>query len=80
MILGAIDFGQLGEVIWVSLVAGVGVTLTFSLVIYGSAQASEARRSNRRAAAIAHGALAGLAMLAVAAGVVFALTVILNKS
>jgi hypothetical protein len=73
-----IEFGKLLEVMWVSLVAGVGVTAVFSLVIFGSAQAGEARRDGRSGAA-AYGALAAISLLVVAAGVVFALRTILNK-
>ena len=40
--LAAVDFHGLFEVVWVSFVAGVGVTVLFSLAIYG-APAAEAR-------------------------------------
>jgi hypothetical protein len=78
--LATIEFGKLAQVVWVSLVAGIGVTAVFSLVIYGSAQSGEARRDGRGGAATAYGALAGISLAVVAAGVVFAITVILNKS
>ena len=39
--LAAIDFHGLGQVVWVSLVAGVGVTVLFSLVIYGCGKADD---------------------------------------
>jgi hypothetical protein len=80
MLLGAIEFDLLLNVIWESLVAGIGVTLVFSLVIFGSAQAAEARREGRGGAAMAFGLLAAVAMAIVAAGVVLAITVILHKS
>ena len=41
-VLAAIDWAALFEVVWVSLLAGTGVTAIFSLVIYGSARATEA--------------------------------------
>ena len=75
----AVDFKALLEVVWTSLVAGVGVTAVFSLVIFGGAQAGEARRAGRGGAATAYGALAAVAMLAVAGGVVLAISLILNK-
>jgi hypothetical protein len=76
----AVEFGKLVEVVWVSLLAGVGVTAVFSLVIFGSAQSAEHRRQGRGTHATGYGALAVVAMLVVAAGVVFAITVILHKS
>jgi hypothetical protein len=75
--LAAVEWDLIGEVIGVSLVAGIGVTILFSLVVYGSSRATEARREGGNAAFF--GALALASMLAVAAVVVFALTVILNK-
>jgi uncharacterized membrane protein len=80
MVLAAIEFDKLFQVIWVSMLAGVGVTFAFSLVIFGSAQSAEARRDGRGGASLAYGLLAAVAMTVVAAGVVFAITVILNKS
>ena len=50
--LAAVDFHGLFEVVWVSFVAGVGVTVLFSLAIYGFGRADEAaprRRGDRRA-------------------------------
>ncbi len=79
MVLGAVEFGQIFEVIWVSLVMGVGVTALFAVVIHGSSRAAEARR-DRSGPAAAYGALAAVAMLAFVASVVFGIVVILNKS
>jgi hypothetical protein len=79
MVFAEIEFGKLLEVVWVSLVAGVGVTAVFSLVIFGGAQAAEARRSGRGGAATGYGALAAVSLLIVAAGVAFALSTILHK-
>jgi uncharacterized membrane protein len=76
--LAAIEWDLIGEVIWVSLVAGIGVTLLFSLVVYGSSRAAEARRAGDNPTIF--GVVALVALLAFAGVVVFALTVILNKS
>ena len=75
----AVDFNALLEVVWTSLIAGVAMTAAFSLVIYGSGQSAEARRDGRGGAATAYGVLAAVAMLAVAGGVVLAISLILNK-
>ncbi len=76
--LAAIEWGQLLQVIWVSLLAGVGVTVLFSLVVYGTSRASEARRAGNSPTAF--GLLAVLGLTGFAAVVVFAITVILKKS
>lgn len=78
--MAAIDFHALGQVVWVSLLAGVGVTVLFSLVIFGAGRAGEARRGGDGGQAAAFGALAVLAMLIFLAAVVFAVTIMLNKS
>ena len=35
-LFGVVELGQIVEVIWVSLVAGVGITAIFSFVVLGS--------------------------------------------
>jgi hypothetical protein len=75
--LAAVEWDLIGEVIGVSLVAGIGVTILFSLVVYGSSRATEARREGANPAAF--GALALVGLLGVTAVVVFAITVILHK-
>jgi hypothetical protein len=77
--VGAVDFHALGEVVWVSLVAGVGVTVLFSVVVFGAGKAGEARRGGQGGQAVAFSALAVLAMLIFLAAVVLAVTVMLSK-
>jgi hypothetical protein len=77
--LAAIDFHALGQVIWVSFVAGTGVTVLFSLVIAGLGKAGEARRSGDEGAAVAYAALAAVSALLFAAVVVFGVVVMLHK-
>jgi hypothetical protein len=74
-----VDVDQLLEVIWVSLVAGVGVTAVFSLVILGGARSEEARRGGRDRTAMAYVALAALAFAAFAAIVVIGVIIMLRK-
>ncbi len=66
--------------VWESLLAGVAVTVLFSLVIVGWARGAEARRDGHGAAATAYAGLAVLALAVFAAAVVLAVTVMLNKS
>jgi hypothetical protein len=79
-VLAAVDFHALGQVIWVSFAAGVGVTVLYSLVVFGAGKAGEARRKGESGEAAAYSALAICAMLVFAAAVVFAVSVMLNKS
>ena len=77
--MAAIDFHALGEVVWVSLVAGVGVTVLFSLVIFGADKAGDARRSGQDGQALAYGVLAVAAMVVFSAAVIFGVIVMLSK-
>jgi hypothetical protein len=65
--------------IWVSLVAGVGVILLFSLVVVGSGKSSECRRAGRDGAATAYAGAAVLAFLAFAGVVVLGVNIMLAK-
>ena len=74
-----VDFHALGQVIWVSLLAGVGVTVLFSLAIASLARADEARRLGNGGAAMAYGAAAVLALVVFAATVILGVTIMLHK-
>jgi hypothetical protein len=78
--MAAIDFHALGQVIWVSLAAGVGVSVLFSLVIFGADKASGARRAGEDSQALAYGALAVAAMLVFSVAVVVGVIVMLRKA
>jgi hypothetical protein len=73
-----IDVGQLAQVIYVSLIAGVGVSLAFSIVIRGVVRAGEHRRT-RPVVAGAHALLAVVGMLVVLAAIVFGVSTMLSK-
>jgi hypothetical protein len=75
----AIKASELFQVVWVSLAAGVGVAVLFSLVVVGSARSAEARRGGREGAATAYAAAALTAFLAFAAVVVLGVNIILTK-
>jgi hypothetical protein len=78
--VAAIDFHALGQVIWVSLVAGVGACVLFSLVIWGADKAGDARRGGQDSQALAYGALAVVAMVVFSIGVVLGVIVMLRKA
>ena len=77
--LAAVDLAGLVEVVWVSLLAGIGVTLTFSLVVLGGGRFTSARREGSDGAATAYAALAVLAFTVFVAGLVFGVNVMLSK-
>lgn len=62
-----------------ALVAGLSVTLAFSLLIYFADQAGLMRRSDRRGAALLFQAAAALALLAVGALVAYGLILMAAK-
>jgi hypothetical protein len=78
-VLAAVDVDGLVEVVWVSILAGVGITTIFSLVLLGGARSADARRSGRTHAATLYGALAALAFAVFAAGVIFGVNIMLSK-
>ncbi len=73
-----VDTEALIEVIWVSLLAGVGVTAVFSLALLGATRSGEARRAGRGASAVGFGALGVLAGVALVAGVAYAVHLIVT--
>jgi hypothetical protein len=78
-VIATIDTGLLFELVWAAALAGVAVSLCFSLVILGSARASELRRQGRNGAATAYATLAVGGAAAVTALIVFAISVIVSK-
>jgi hypothetical protein len=74
-----VSSSQLGEVVWVSLVAGVGITTIFALVIRWSASFEAARRDGRDGAATLYAGLSVLALLVFFAGVVLGVRIMLKK-
>jgi len=73
-----VDIGQLAQVIEVALVAGIGVSIAFSLVIRGVVRADEHRRG-RPALATAHALLAVAGLLVVVAAIGFGVSTMLSK-
>jgi hypothetical protein len=74
-----IDAGQMFELVWVSLVAGVAVAIVFGLIVLGLTRADDLRRSGSDGAAGGYLVLAAVAGLALAGGVVFGIHVIVAK-
>jgi hypothetical protein len=78
-VTAAIDTGLLFELVWAAAAAGVVVAVCVALVILGVARSDDLRREGRHAAATASAALAGGALLGVAALIVFGISVIVAK-
>ena len=79
MTVFAVDGGLLVQVIWVSMLAGIGITSLFSLVILGSAKAGDARRAGHGIAAAAYLTLAVVAFALFALGVVLGVQTMIEK-
>jgi hypothetical protein len=59
-----VDVKALLKVVWVSLVAGVGVMAAFSLAVLGATRAGDLRRRERSGGAVAYAMLAALGLAA----------------
>jgi hypothetical protein len=79
MTLFAVELSQLAEVVYVSLLAGVGITTAYSLVVFGTGRYMEARRTGRGAAAVAYAGLAAVFLVVFAAAIVLGVRVMLLK-
>jgi hypothetical protein len=75
VIFGVVELGQIVEVIWVSLLAGVGITTSFSVVVLGLARYVDSRGGVR----LAWAALAVAAFAVFVAGMIFGVQIMLTK-
>jgi cation transporter-like permease len=74
-----VETKQLLETVVASLVAGVGVTVVFSVAIWGVGRFADLSREERPFAAGAAAVLAGLAVLTTLAAVVFGIVIMSSK-
>ena len=74
-----VDGGALLQVVWVSIAAGLGFSLVFSLAIAGAARASQQRRAGQGTTAAVWSVITLLCLVVCAVGVVFGVVVMLNK-
>ena len=79
MTSGAIDWGQLFELVWAGALAGVSVAVAFATLILGATRATDHRRAERARVASAYVVLAAVAAFAFAGSVVFGVWVIVSK-
>lgn len=76
MIATVVDWDALLQVIWVSLVAGVGVTAAWGFALLGSTRALEFGREGRAGEAAIYGVLGVAGFVAVIAAIVFAIVIL----
>ena len=76
MIASVVDWDALLQVIWVSLVAGVGVTAAWGFALLGSSRAVETGRGGRPAEAAFYVAVGVLGVATVVGAIVFALVIL----
>jgi hypothetical protein len=74
-----VDVGDLVNVVWTSIVAGLGVCVVFSLVIIGFARSTDHRREGNDVIAAAYMALGAASFLAVVVLIVYAVVVMTAK-
>jgi hypothetical protein len=79
IVFAAVEAGDILEVIWISVIASVFVTTTYSCVVLGTARSAEARRNGEGTGAFVWGGVALLALLLFAAAVVFGVHIMLSK-
>ena len=79
MLATIVDWETLGEVALASLIAVVGVTLSFSLAIVGATRMIDMRRDGRGVEAGAYAALMILALAGSGAAVAFGVIVMTTK-
>jgi hypothetical protein len=79
IVFAAVEAGDILEVIWISVIASVFVTTTYSFVVLGTARSAEARRNGEGNGAFVWGGVALLALLLFAAAVVFGVHIMLSK-
>jgi hypothetical protein len=78
-VLASVDAGLLVQVVWTSMLAGIGITAIFSLLVYSGARAGESRRAGNSSAAALYVGLTTVALLAFVGAVVLGVTTMLQK-
>jgi hypothetical protein len=76
LIATVVDWDALLQVIWVSLVAGVGVTAAWGFALLGSARAIEVGRERRVAEAAIYAVVGVAGLVAVVAAIVFGIVIL----
>lgn len=79
MLAALVDTKALLDSVIAGMVAGIGVTLVFAILIFGVTRSAEMVRDERPVLATAAGALAALAFAVVAGSIVLGIVVLTTK-
>ena len=79
MLAEIINWDAAWQAVWTSVVAGVGVTVVYSIAVYGATRTADMRREDRPAQAAIYGTIAVVALAATLGAVVYAITLITTK-
>ncbi|MDW5598337.1 hypothetical protein VSS74_28520 [Conexibacter stalactiti] len=74
-----VDWGQLLEVVEAGLIAGVGISIAFSLLILGTVRAGEAQQQSRPLPMVGYGAIALIGLAICLGAVIFGVSTMLSK-
>lgn len=79
MLADVLETKELLDTVIASLVAGIGVTAVFAILVFGVTRSSDMVRDERLFAAVATGGLAVIAFAVVAAAIVLGIVVMIQK-
>jgi hypothetical protein len=71
-----VDWDALLQVIWVSLLAGVGVTGAYGFALFGTTRALESGRGGNAAGAVAYAVVGVLGLAIVLGAIVFGIVIL----
>ncbi len=77
--IGTVDSAALLELVWAAPLAALVVTLSWGMVVYGTARAGEARRDGRTGTAALHFGMAAIGGAIFFAAIAFGLIVMTSK-
>ncbi len=77
--IAVVDWDALLTVVWSSLVAGIGVTAAYGLLILGGTRALELGRAGRAGEAVIYGVIGAVGLITVIAAIVFGIVVLSDK-
>jgi hypothetical protein len=76
VIAAIVDWDALLQVIWVSLLAGVGVTGAYGFALLGSTRALESGRQGRLGIAVGYAAVGVIGLAVVVGAIVFGIVIL----
>ena len=80
MVATVVETKDLLSTVVASLIAGVGITAAFSVLVFGVTRSADLARAERPALATASGVLAAIAALVVIGAIVLGIVVMTTKS